>query len=162
MKPMFALQLHVSLWLAPVHPRYESLAQPAPPLILGLSLRILLGSGFPPHHSDFSLAEPTMRSRLIQSESLQSLLLLSIFVIVVLTLLILLRRLLFFRGGLNWLLGEHFFYLLEFFGWLLLRLGWCRGFMFLLGRWWGYFSNYFDQLWWRLWGFLSWTNFKGW
>ena len=101
MKPVFALQLHVSLWLAPVHPRYESLAQPAPPLILGLSGRILLGSGFPPHHSDLSLAEPTMCSRLIQPESLQSLLLLSIFVIVVLTLLILLRRLLFFRGGLN-------------------------------------------------------------
>ena len=97
MKPVFTLQLHISLRLTPIHPRYESLAQAAPPLVFSLPRGILLGGGLPPHHGDLGLAEPTVSPCLIQAKSLESLLLLVIFIIVVFTFIIF-WGFLFFRG----------------------------------------------------------------
>jgi len=134
-KPVFALEFHVSLWLRSIDSGYKSLAKTASPLVLGLAIRVLLGCRFPTHHSDLCLAESTMCPGPIETEPFESFLLFGIFVIVLALFFFLLGRLLFLRSCFyRWLLRNYFLDFLHFFGGLrFLNWLWRRR----------YFSGYF-------------------
>ena len=68
MKPVLTFEFHILLRLRAEYPRYKSFAEAAPPVMIGLPLRILFRGRFPSHHSDLGLAEPSMCPCLVQSE----------------------------------------------------------------------------------------------